>query len=149
MKPEMRMKSQEAAVYREIQRSTENAMTAIDTISDKIYDDQLAMQVSRQALQYSEIRNQAVEKLLQGNEKLYHSTYLSDLALKGGMHYNTLLNTSTGHIAELMIRESSQGIVAMNKILNHNNEAGELPTALARQLIRFEEQNIERLTKYL
>ncbi len=143
------MKLQEAAIYREIQRSTENAMTAIDTISDKIYDDQLAMQVSRQALQYSEIHNQAVEKLLQGREELYHSTHLSDFALKGGIHYNTLLNTSTGHIAELMIRGSNQGIVAMNKILNHNSEAGEMPTALAKQLIHFEEQNIARLTKYL
>ena len=143
------MRSQEAAVYREIQKSTESAMTAIDAISDKVYDERLAMQITKQALQYSEIRNQAVEKLLEGKAKLYHSTHLSDLALKGGIHYNTLLNTSTGHIAELMIRGSNQGILAMNRILNHNSEAGEVPASLAKQLIHCEEQNIERLTKYL
>lgn len=143
------MKSQEAAVYREIQRSTEAAMTAMDTISDKVYDDQLAMQVSRQALQYSEIHNMAVEKLLQARAELYHGNRLSDLLLKGELHYNTLLNTSTGHIAEVMIRNSNQGIVDMKRILNHNEEAGEAPAALAKRLIDFEERNIDRLSKYL
>ena len=33
------MKSEEAAVYREIQKNTDNAMKAIDTISGKVYDD--------------------------------------------------------------------------------------------------------------
>lgn len=143
------MRSQEVAIYREIQRNTENAMTAIDTISDKIYDDQLALQLSRQVLQYSEIHNLAVEKLLQARAELYHGNRLSDLAIKGGIHYNTLLNTSTGHIAEMMIKGSNQGIVAMNRVLNHNDEAGEQSLSLAKRLIDFEEKNIDRLTKYL
>ena len=44
------MTSQEVAIYREIQKNTEMAMKAIDTISDKVYDDSLAMQLSRQSL---------------------------------------------------------------------------------------------------
>ena len=143
------MRSQEIALYREIQRSTENAMTAIDTITDKIYDDQLSIQASRQALQYSEIHNQAVERLLSAKAELYHPNHISNIALKGGIHYNTLLNTSTSHIAELMIRESNQGIVSMNRALNQNTEAGEQSLALAKRLIDFEEKNIARLKKYL
>ncbi len=144
-----KMKSQEVALYREIQKSTENAMAAMDTLSDKVYDDQLAMQVSRQSLKYSEIHNMAVEKLLQAKAELYHGNHLSDILLKGGIHYNTMLNTSTGHIAEMMIKNSNQGILSMNKALNHNEEAGEQSTNLAKQLIDFEEKNIARLKKYL
>ena len=44
------MRSEEAAVYREIQKNTENAMKAIDTISGKVYDDDFALQISRQSL---------------------------------------------------------------------------------------------------
>ncbi len=143
------MKSQEAEIYRQIQRSAQNAMTALDTISDKIYDDRLALQTSRQALRYSEIHNSAVEKLLQAKAELYHPNHLSDLLIKGNIHYNTLLNTSTERIAELLIKESSQGILSMNKALNHNGEAGEQPMALAKQFIEFEEKNIARLTRYL
>lgn len=143
------MRSQEIALYREIQRSAENGMTAMDTLSDKISDDRLAMQASRQALAYSEIRNQAVEKLLQAKAELYHPSRLSDLALKGSIHYNTMLNTSTGHIAEMMIKSSNQGILSMNRALNHNGEAGEQPAALAKRMIDFEEKNVARLSKYL
>ena len=52
-------------------------------------------------------------------------------------------------LAEMMIKGSNNGILEMNKALNHNKEAGEKPIALAKQLIDFETKNIERLKKYL
>ena len=143
------MKKQEVAVYREIQRNTEMAMKAIDTISDKVYDDQLAMQISRQSLKYSELHNEAVKQLLTAKAEPYHSSFFSDMMLKTGIHSNTLFNTSTSHIAELMIKGSNNGVLEMEKILNHNGEAGEKPVALAKQLLDFEGKNIERLKKYL
>lgn len=143
------MKAQELTIYREIQKNTEKSITAISTISDKIYDDQMAMQVSRQSMKYTEFHNAALDQILKAKAQPYHSNHLSDFMLKTGIHYNTLLNTSTEHIAEMMIKGSNNGILEMNKVLNHNKEAGEKPIALARQLIDFETKNIERLKKYL
>lgn len=143
------MTSQEIAIYREIQKNTEMAMKAIDTISDKVYDDALAMQLSRQTLKYSEIHNAASKQLVAGKAEYYRSGALADAVLRTGLHYNTLLNTSTGHIAELMIKNSTNGILEMEKALKHNENAGERPTALARQLIECEEKNVARLKQYL
>ena len=143
------MKSQEITVYREIQRNTEMAMKAIDTISDKVYDDQLALQISRQSIKYSEIYNAASKQLVAAKAEPYRGSHLSDMMLKTGIHYNTMLNTSTGHIAEMMIKGSNNGILEMSKILKHNQEAGEKPAALAKQLIDFEEKNVTRLKEYL
>ena len=143
------MKSQEVSVYREIQRNTEMAMKAIDTIADKVYDDQLARQISRQSLKYSELHNEAMRQLIAAKAEPYHGTYFSDMMLKTGIHYNTMLNTSTSHIAELMIKGSNNGVLEMQKVLNRNREAGEKPEALAKQLLDFEAKNIERLKKYL
>lgn len=143
------MKSQEVAVYREIQRNTEMAIKAIETISDKVYDDNLAMQISRQSLKYSELHNEAVKQLVNAKAEPYHGNNLSDMMLKAAIHYNTLLNTSTGHIAEMMIKGSNNGILEMEKVLHHNEEAGEHPVTLAKQLIDFEEKNVKRLKDYL
>lgn len=143
------MKSQEIAVYREIQRNTEMAIKAIDTISDKVYDDGLAMQISRQSLKYTQLHNEAMEQLLDAKAEPYHSSNLTDMMLKTAIRYNTMLNTSTGHIAEMMIKGSNNGILEMEKILHHNQEAGEAPVALARKLIDFEEKNVKRLKDYL
>lgn len=143
------MKSQEVSVYREIQRNTEMAMTAIETISDKVYDDNLSMQISRQSIKYSELHNEAVKQLVKAKAELYHGSALADMMLKVGIHCNTMFNTSTGHIAELMIKGSNMGVLEMEKVLHHNTEAGEGPTSLARQLIDFEENNVKRLKDYL
>ena len=71
------------------------------------------------------------------------------MMLKMGINSRTLLNTSTSHIAELMIKGSNMGVIEMEKILNQNEEAGEKPVALAKQLLDFEAKNVERLKKYL
>lgn len=143
------MTSQEVAIYREIQKNTEMAMKAIDTISDKVYDDSLAMQLSRQSLKYSEIYNAASKQLVEGKAEYYRSGALADAMLKTGIHYNTMLNTSTGHIAELMIKGSTNGIIEMEKVLRRNEQADGKPVTLAKQLIEFEEDNVERLKQYL
>ena len=119
------------------------------SITEKIHDEQLSMQISRQSLKYSELHNLAMENLLQAKAEPYHGNYISDAVLKGGIHCNTLLNTSTGHIAELLIKNSNQGITEMKKTLNHNEEAGDKSVNLAKQLIDIESKNIEKLTKYL
>ncbi|MCM1569711.1 MAG: hypothetical protein NC081_09745 [Roseburia sp.] len=143
------MKSQEAEVYRKIQENTDTAIKALDTLSDKVYDDQLAMQISSQSLKYSELHNRASKQLVAAKAESYRPNALSELALRSGLHYNTLLNTSTGHIAELMIKSSNDSILKMEKSLNHNHEAGESCVELARQLIGLEEESIKRLKDYL
>ncbi len=143
------MRSQEIAVYKEIQKSTEKAMRALDIMNDKIYDEDLARQMSRQSLKYSQIHNQAMDQLLQAKAEPYRENHVENLILAGSIHYNTLLNTSTSHIAEMLIKSSNQGIMDMKRILNRNADVGMKPAALAQELIDFEAKNVERLTKYL
>ncbi len=146
---EIEMTSQEAAVYREIQKNADNGMKTIDTMYDMVHDEALAMQLSRQSLKYSEVYHEASKELIEAKAQGYKSTALSDAMLRMGVHYNTMLNTSTSHIAELLIKESTNGIVGMEKALKHNERAGEGPVALAKQLIDLEEKNVARLKQYL
>ena len=143
------MKKEEISVYQGIQKNAEMAITAIDTISDKIYDDALALQIARESLKYSDIKNRAVDKLLQGKAELYRTSPFSELMLKSGIHMNTMFNTSTSHIAELMIRGSGMGIVDICKTLNRYPELKGQAMEMAKELMDFEEKNIERLKKYL
>lgn len=143
------MKSQEEAVYREIQRNAENAIKAIEIMWDKVYDADLSMQMSRQSLKYAQLKGQAMQALLDGSAEPYRSNYLADMKLRAGIQYNTLLNTSTGHVAELMIKERNQGMLELEKVLRHNAEAGEKPRALADEFMEFQEKSIKSLKDYL
>lgn len=143
------MKRDDAEILREVQKNTEMAMKAIDTISDKVYDDDLAVQLSKQALKYSEIHNKALDRILEGKAEPYRTNNVSQMMLVGGIHSNTLFNTSTSHIAELMIQGSNRGITDMCKSLNHHERADHISLEIAKELMDFEEKNIERLKKYL
>ena len=143
------MRKQEVNIYKEIQRSSEKAMRAIDAVADKVFDEKLAVQMSKQSLKYAEIRNQAYDKLLEAKAEPYRSNYVDNLKQAGGIQYNTLFNTSTSRIAEVMIKECNNGVMDLKKVLNHNGGADEQALQLANKLIDFEGNNVAQYTKYL
>lgn len=143
------MKKEEANIYRAIQKNAEMAVEAIDTISDKVFDDSLALQLAREGLKYSDIRNRAVDRLLQGKAEPYRARPFSVLMLKAGIHLNTMFNTGTSYIAELMIRGSNHGIVAICRTLNQYPGQKSHATEMANEFVDFEERNIARLKRYL
>ena len=144
------MNKQEINIYREIQRNTEMAMKALDAVTDKIYDDRLAATVADQELQYSRLHDRAVQKLSEGKTQIYHSNAIENMMLKMGIGCNTLLNTSTGHIAEMIIKGSNNGVLEMEKVLAHNEEMADTSSrALAKELIAMENRNIKTLKEYL
>lgn len=143
------MQKQDLAVYRSIQKNTEMGMKAINMITDKVYDTELSRQLTKQSLKYSELRSRAIHKILEEKAEPYRGTYIQDIMLATGIHSNTLFNTSTSHIAELVIQGSNRGITDMCKSLNQNKLAEQNSVELAKELMDFEEKNIERLKSYL
>ena len=143
------MKSDDAKVLREVQRNTKMAMKAIDTITDRVYDDDLSMHITRESMKYAELYNKATDRLLNGRAASYRENGIQDMMLKGGVRANTMLNTSTSHIAELLIQGSNRGLTSMWKAINHNENAGNVSMEIAKELMDFEEKNIEKLRQYL
>lgn len=143
------MKHDDAKILQEIQRNTEMRMTAIETILDKIEDDEFALQLSRQSLRYSEIHNKALDQILENKGEVYHRNQISDLMLRGSIHANTALNISKEHLAEMMIQGSNRGITSMWKAMKHNQMATDAAVELAQELVDFEESTIVRLKEYL
>ena len=143
------MKSDDVRVLQEVQKNTKMAIKAIDAISEKIYDDNLSMLVTRESMKYSDIYNKASDRLLDGKAAPYRESGFQDMMLKNGVRANTMFNTSTSHIAELLIQGSNRGLTSMWKAINHNEKAGNISMEVARELMDFEEKNIEKLKQYL
>lgn len=143
------MRKEDIEILRDVQKNTEMAMKAIDTISDKVYDDDMAMQLARENIKYGEIRNKALKKIISQKAEPYKATAIQDMMLKAGIHMNTLLDTSTSHVAELMIRGSNMGLTQLWKSANAHSRAEGMAMEIAQELMDFEAQNIERMKKYL
>ncbi len=143
------MKQDDIKILKEVQRNTEMGMTAIDTILDKIGNDEFSLQLSKQSLRYSEIHNKALDRILENEGEIYRGSQIADMMLKGSIHANTALNVSREHLAEMMIQGSSRGITSMWKVMKHNQMATDMAVELAQELVDFEEKNIQRLKEYL
>lgn len=143
------MRTDDITICREVQHNAEMAIKAIDTIADKVHNEEFTREISRQIIKYSEIKNKALDQLYEAKAQPYHTNKIEDIMLVGGIHSKTLLNTSTGHIAELMIQGETRGITEMQRVLNHNKNAGDKSMELAKELMDFGEKAIERLKQYL
>ena len=73
------------------------------------------------------------------------------LSARMGMAINTMIDSTTSHIAEMMIQGSNMGITDLTKLLNDHTPRGTGKEAvrLAREVIAFEESNLEMLKRYL
>ena len=143
------MKKDDREILKEVQKNTDMAIHAIDTISEKVHDEELRQELSKEKLLYSVIQNKGTDRLQSGRAEGYHGSAMQELMLKGGIQINTLTNCSTSRIAELMIQGSSRGITNMWRSINHHQDSGNTSMEVARELVDFEEKSISRLKKFL
>lgn len=143
------MKKDDKQVLREVQKNSQMAMQAIESISSRIYDDSLSAQVTRDSMRYAELYNRATEELLRGKAESYKETGYQEMMLRGAIKANTMMNSSTSHIAQMLIQGTNRGLTDMWKIMNHSENAGNCAVELAKELMDFEEKSIEKLKEYL
>ena len=143
------MKKDDQEILKEVQKNSSMAINAINTISEKVHDNALQQELSKQKLWYSVIQNKATDRLQNERAEEYHASAMQDLMLKGGIQMNTFTNCSTSKIAELMIQGSNRGITSMWKSMNHHQNSGNLSMAVAKELVDFEQKSIARLKKFL
>ncbi len=143
------MRRDDVRILQGVQKNAGMAIKAIDAIESKVYDDDLALQIARQSMKYSEIHGKATKELLDAKAPGHKDSVWQDMMLRNAIRGNTLFNTSTGHIAELMIQGSNRGLTDMWKTINHHENAGKVSMEIAKELMDFEEKNIERMKNYL
>lgn len=143
------MKKDDREILKEVQKNADMAIRAIDTVSEKVYDEELRQELCREKLLYSVIQNKATDRLQSERAESYHGSAMQELLQKGGLQVNTLANCSTSRIAELMIQGSSRGITNMWRSINHHQDSGNTSMEVAEELVDFEEKAISRLKKFL
>lgn len=146
---ERKMNKDDIAILKSIQKNTEMAMKAIDTIEHKVQDKNLSLLLAKTENRYSGLHEKAVSSLIEAGVEPGRTSGWEEMMLVGGITGNTLLNTSTSHIAELMIKGSNMGITDLNKTLNRHAQGEKIAMSLAEELMKMEQENLNEYKKYL
>ncbi len=143
------IKKDDINLLREIQKNTGMSLHALESMNAKVYDDGLALQLARESFKYGELHDRAKAQLLAARQRPEPENKVNRMMLSASIQANTLLNSTTSHLAEMMIQNSHTGLSNLWKSLNHNAQAGEQSTKLAQELMDFEESNVRELKRYL
>ncbi len=143
------MKKDDLKLYHSIQRNAELAMSALDAVTERVYDKDLSVEMSREFMTFADIHNRALKELTKEKEEGYRNSQVQEVLKRSGLQMSTMLDSSTSHVADILIQENSKGVTDIWRNMKTYENAGKTCMELAEELAGFEEKNMERLKRYL
>ena len=92
--------SADLAVLNEAYRSSKMGLEAINAVISKVYDEDLALDLNRQAVRFLSFEDKVTEKIREANRRPEPASTVGKAMLWTSIQSNTLLNTSTEHVAD-------------------------------------------------
>ena len=148
---EMKEAIREEDFFGEIYKNTKMGADSIINLLPKVKNDGMRSAMTMQLDGYERYAARAQKELEARGVEAKEENVMTRLSARFGMAFNTMLDSTTSHIAEMMIEGSNMGITDMTKLLNNfevcngDSEA----VRLAREVVRFEEHTLEMLKPYL
>jgi hypothetical protein len=122
---------------------------SIINLLPKVKNDALRSAMTMQLDGYEKYAAEAAKAMKGRGVEPKEDNVMVRMSAKVGMALNTMISSSTGHIAEIMIGGSNMGITDMTKLVNNYDTQDSEAMRLARDIILFEQHNIEILKRYM
>lgn len=135
-------------VLQELYKNTVMGGDALIDLMDRTENPQMRTEMTRELEKYRDFSSRAAELLGERGLKPEEPGIMAKAGSKVGMAFNTMLDTTTSHIAEMMINGATMGIINIEKQLNENAPDGKT-RELAEDILKFEKSTAENLARFL
>ena len=136
-------------ILNEINKGVKMGMDSISSIAEKVTDDQLKDDLQSEYNQYNAILNDVNAELGKYAEFPKELNPAQKMMGWFDIQMSTLTDNSDSKIAEVLIKGTNMGIIEGVKLLNNNPETTPEIKNILTNFIQFQENNVERLKKYL
>jgi hypothetical protein len=135
------------AIYKNVRMGADS----IIDIMPKVGDENLRSELTSELKRYEEFSAEIEKYILNLGEEAKDQGILAKLGTKMSVAMNTMMDSTTSHIAEMMIKGGTMGITDATKLLREyeNTSCSEDVLSLAKRVIKYEEETVERLKKFL
>jgi hypothetical protein len=134
-------------IYENVKMGADSIINLLPKVEDSRLKSDMSVQLSGYEKFATRARNELKEMGIEAQEK----GFMTKAMARVGMELNTMMDTSLSHIAEMMIEGSTMGVTDTTKVIHEyegNPECRDV-LDLARNIVKFEEQNIEDMKKFL
>lgn len=135
-----------------LEKTYQNAsigITALKAVMDKVDNKEMNRDLHRQLRDYRDIADKSRNQLQTNGTKVKEQSFYIKTIMKGNVKMNTLMNPSDSKIAQMVIQGSTMGVTQMTKLIHAKKDADGTSYEIANEFIKKEEDNIEKMKKYL
>lgn len=136
-------------ILNEIGKATRMGLSSITFVSDKIEDEKMKEELSTQYAEYGKTLDKVNTQFEKYGEIPGEEPIMDKMMSWTGVQMNTLTDKSNSHIAELMIQGNLMGMIEAQKLLNHSPEMEQDVKNILNEFISLQNNNIEKMKKYL
>ena len=136
-------------ILNELNKGIKMGMDSISSIAEKVTDDQLKDDLQSEYNQYNTILNDVNAELGKYEEFPKELNPAQKMMGWFDIQITTMTDDSDSKIAEMLIKGTNMGIIEGVKLLNNNPETTPEIKNILTNFIQFQENNVERLKKYL
>ena len=139
----------ESELLQSIHQSTNMGREGIQSVLNYAKDDRLRQALEQQLVEYEKLAGASGKMLLERDEKPKETNPVAKASSAAMSAMKLMADPSASKIAEMMIQGSTMGIIEETESLKKHPEADEPIQQIARDMIQFEQDSIERLKQYL
>ena len=135
------------AIYKNVSMASQSLMD----LMPKVKDPDLKTELTTQLSCYDEFASRAAKLLADEGGRPEEEGIFSKLGAKVGCAMNTMRDSSTAHLAEMIIEGATMGMNDMFKQIreSENTDVGQKALSLAREVCAYEEKTVEDMKRYL
>lgn len=136
-------------ILNELHKGITMGMASLELISDKSHDQDFKNDLSYQYNEYQNSLNDVNSKFKENGEIPDDVPMNTKLMGWTGIQFNTLSDTSTSKLSEILIQGYDMGVIKGVRLLNENPNASEPVKNILNGFVSMQENCINRLKKFL
>ena len=135
----------------ELYKNVKMGAESIIDLMSKVRDTGMREEMTSELEKYEEFAKEIRQILFKNGDEPKEESFLSKMGVKMGVMMNTMMDDTTSHIADMMIQGATMGVTTTTKLLREyeNRPCSEDALALAKKIIKYEQETIEKLKKFL
>ena len=147
----MHTTTKEAEMLEKLYKNVKMGSDSIIKLLDKASDGEFKTDLTKQINGYESLAARIKKRLSDMGEEAKEENVMVKMWSSVGMAMNTLMDSSDSHLAQLIAEGSTMGITDSIKLLrdHENTNVSEESLALVRDVIKFEEHNLEIAKAYI
>ncbi|MBR3697446.1 MAG: hypothetical protein IKM97_04205 [Clostridia bacterium] len=136
-------------ILNEVHKGITMGMASLEVISEKTQDQDFKDDLSYQYNEYQHSLNDVNNKFKENGEIPDDVPMNTKLMGWTGIQFNTLTDTSTSKLSEILIQGYDMGVIKGVKLLNENPDASQPVKNIVNGFVSLQENCINRLKKFL